>query len=715
MKTFLISKINILLSLLLVGVVATAGFLGYEFLIKNSKTIVPDFLGKDKQEVIEWCGQLSDPHACEFIYEETTNTEKDKVFQQSVSAGYELNGTITFRISSGIIKEIALPVLSSDTTKEDIEKWKTDNEITIVNYVEENSDTVEKGKIIRIEPTEKITKDTVVTVYISKGKKENDENSAGDFNIKYGEYLNLTVSEFENKVKELGLVPNHDTSRDTSSSSVKKGNIVWHGSGAYVRGEKINYGVCTEEVKGIEVKEGEYVGKTEAEFKVEATLLGLTANHDTSRDAYSSTIAKGSVVTHGFGTYVKDEKFNYGLSLGPKSGSQTSTSITVSKGAYVGKSESEFKSIAEGLGLNPVHNSEWDEETTDSSKAGKVCYHGYSSNYTKGENLRYGLYKSKAGSETPTTPSTGETIKIISTQFIDKSEAELKSAAEGYGLVPVHNPDWDVETGYASKVGLVCRNGYGTYVKGENFRYGLYKQSGSTGEETNPSTTEYIKITSTQFLNITEAEFKTESEKLGLVPVHNPDWDQETNDSSKNGKICRHGYANNYVKGENLRYGLYKYVETPAVEMVTIESKSGSTEADFQAYILDKGMVLGTKSTAYSSTVEEGRIISNDTGTLAKGSSINYVVSLGVEPESTASIMRPENYAALVKETYEATKTSLESALGSFTNITFEGVSSTKRVGQLEKITVNGDESYTAGSYPLSTPIVVYIVSEQTN
>ncbi|MBO7697978.1 MAG: hypothetical protein J6S38_02955, partial [Erysipelotrichaceae bacterium] len=373
MKLFLMNKLNILLSALLIGVVGVGSYFGVTTLIKGNRVIVPDFLGKDKQEAIVWCGQLSDSEACEFVFEDTSNTEKDKIFQQSVSAGNELKDKITFKISSGIVVEVAAPVISADTGRQDIENWKNENNVNTVNYVEEYSDTVAQGKIIRIEPTENIKSDTIVTVFISKGKKDDNSSSEGKIEVKSNAYINLTVSEFESKVKELGLVPNHRTSNDASSSSVKKGNIVWHGSGSYDKGETINYGVCTEEVKGISVKEGAYIGKTESEFKEIAESLKLKAVHNSSWDEETSDSTKvGKVCKHGYSNnYSEGEDFRYGLY---KLKSSASGEIKISMGQYVGKSEADFKKIAEDLGLKPNHDT--GRDTTSSTVAkGSVVTH----------------------------------------------------------------------------------------------------------------------------------------------------------------------------------------------------------------------------------------------------------------------------------------------------------------------------------------------------
>ena len=75
--------------------------------------------------------------------------------------------------------------------------------------------------------------------------------------------------------------------------------------------------------------------------------------------------------------------------------------------------------------------------------------------------------------------------------------------------------------------------------------------------------------------------------------------------------------------------------------------------------------------------------------------------------------MRPNYYEA--GDTYQQTKEKMQNYLSAFTNLSFVETTSDLRVGQIVKITVDGNESYSAGNYPISTPIKVYIVSKQTN
>ena len=77
--------------------------------------------------------------------------------------------------------------------------------------------------------------------------------------------------------------------------------------------------------------------------------------------------------------------------------------------------------------------------------------------------------------------------------------------------------------------------------------------------------------------------------------------------------------------------------------------------------------------------------------------------------------MRPNYYSA--SDTFDGTKQTILNALGALQNLTFQAVTSTsgEAVGQITKITVGGDESYSAGNYTIDTPVVVYIVSKQGN
>ncbi|MBQ5555752.1 MAG: hypothetical protein IIT44_08255, partial [Erysipelotrichaceae bacterium] len=219
-----------------------------------------------------------------------------------------------------------------------------------------------------------------------------------------------------------------------------------------------------------------------------------------------------------------------------------------------------------------------------------------------------------------------------------------------------------------------------------------------------------IYISSGKYIGKSESEFQAIATGLNLKPVHNEEWDTYS-DSVAKGYIVKHG-SGTYVKDENFRYGL-SLGKAPDVT-VTVADKSGSSEESFKSYIVSLGLKAGTRSEEYSDSVSAGNLIRNDTGSFKKGASVNYTVSLGKKETPSGNIMRPEKYQ--VGDTYDSTKQKMQSYLSVFTNVEYIGVTSTKGVGRLEKIEVgSAGSSYSAGSYPVDTPIKVYIVNKQQN
>lgn len=692
-------KINILLSFLLVGVLSLVGFLGYTYLDLSKKVEVPDFLGKNQSEVFDWCGKLDSKYSCEFVYEPSKDINKDIVFQQSLNGGSILQDKIIFKVSSELIKPVDLPQLYN-ATRAEIEKWQSTNKIADVKYVDENSDTVSKGTVIRIEPTGNIYQDTPVTVYVSSGpeKKQFDDK----IEVKVGEYKNLTVSQFETQVRSLGLVPNHSTSKDRADSSVKKGNIAWHGSGTYEPGETINYGICTEESSSgstdIVVKVGTYTGKTEEEFKKAATDLGLSPNHKTEKDAYSDTVAKGNIVWHGSGTYVKNETFNYGLSLG-KEGSPSEDDLYISKNKYVGITEEEFKKIATSLTLKPVHIEDRDAYS-DTVAKGSVVTHGYGQ-YEPNEDFNYGLSLGKKDSSSaPTT----DDLYITKDKYVGKSEEEFKKIATDLGLKPVHLTERDAYSDTIAK-GSIVTHGYGQYEVNEDFNYGLSKGKSDS------SSSDSVSVVSKA--NSSESDFKAYIEGLGLsLGIKSTEY----SDSVGEGKIIKND-TGTYKKGDKVNY-IVSLGKKESSEEIIVKSGVyiGKSESEFITIGTNLGLSPNhqTSRDAYSDTVAQGLVVWHGSGTYVKNETFNYGLSLGKKSVETGNIMRPEKY--IQGDTYEATKSNMQNYLSVFTNVKYEGVTSTKGVGKIEKIEVGTyGTSYEAGKYPIDTPITVYIVNKQSN
>ena len=401
----------------------------------KTSVIVEEFVGHNVQDVYNWCGQLDEDHECEITYEDVDGYEKDIVVEQSIQAGKKLKDTIKFTVASGNEKEIALPYVTEDVTVADIEAWRDAAGIKDLKFVYVTSDTVEKNHIIRIDPYVNVHKDTPITVTVSSGKAEPTSTT---IEIKLGDYIGLTVEEFESKAKALGLNPNHQTTRDRYNPDIKFGNIAWHGSGTYEKGETFNYGVC---INAITVSPGQYYGITEADFIKAAKALKLTPTHIDSRDGYSSKVAKGSIYTHGNGVYVEGEQFKYGLSKGP---------AKVESG-YEGAIEENFVSYLEMLELKG------DRKTSNSSSvsAGRIISYNYG-NYSSGDAVTYVV-------------SIGpESTSVNVPDFSGRSENEFLSFLSSNGLYAGSRTE---TTTSSYSRGTIVYNDNGNMAKGSRVNY----------------------------------------------------------------------------------------------------------------------------------------------------------------------------------------------------------------------------------------------------
>lgn len=748
------NKVNIILIILLALLLGGLGFFSYKLLFKEEKTLVPDFSESTVSEINTWCKSL-ETNPCTFENEYSDVVEKDHLIYQSISPDAELSDSITFIISLGKQLNIAAPEIKEGTTIEEIEAWVKENRLTNVTYTAQESDTVERNRIISISPAVVNSLDAQVTVIYSSGKKGSTEN----IDVEYGSMLNISEADFKEKTKKLGLTPTYDADRDDYSDTIKKGNIVWHGSGSYVKDEIIHYGISKGvDENSIKVEKYDYVGLTLEEFKTAVGKLGtkgLTANHNESMDAYSSSVTKGNVVEHGSGSYAEQEKISYGLSLGPKDGE-----IIISGGTYVDETFDSFKTAVEALNLKPLHKESWDVE--DNTKtAGKIAKHG-SGSYEKDENISYGVYVNTAKASD---------YEIKKDKYAGKTYEEFENAVKVLGLTPVHRSEWDVKDN-SKKNNTISRNGEGTYVKGENISYGLY-----ISDSSEKPTSGIVTIKSNEYAGKTLAEFKTSVEKLGLTAEKSTshlddysstypegtilwhgsgEWDlSDPNDRvihyslskgnktpvktvtvasghendtevnfksyitglgltcSKSGttysdSIAKGGIiytAGTYNEGANVAY----YISNGPDTRLNVTSYAGKTKTEFLSFLSSKGLVAGTESSEDSKTVEIGSIVRNDTGTFNKGDSINYTVSTGI------SLGTFEVISANETNTFEGSKTAITNYLKmlGFTNITINGVTviGDDQLGIVQSIKVNGT-TIVAGKYSYNVPIVIDICNK---
>lgn len=445
MKTFFENKINILLVIILSVSLVGIGYLGYRyFFVKEDTIIVPDFKDKSVDEVISWCNDNGLTDACVITYENDDEIDKDNVVYQSIKADEKFVDKISFVISKGKVEKkedetIEVIKLEDDTTKENVEKWVKDNELTNVEYIQEKTDDYDKGVVFKIEPITIKSKDDEIKVFISLGKKDDVDEEDDDTDyiiVKENAYVGLSLDEFKTKVKALILsVGDHVSEWDEFSSEIEEGKIIWHGSGEhYVVNEGVRYSLSLGE--GIVLDEEKYLGLTEDEFKAAMEKIGLKAVTDGDNDKYSDYDAglirwyKSNI------TYKKGDIVYYSISKGKK------TVVTVDETKYLGLSEADFIAKMKELGLVPYNDgdnaklSDYEKGCVRWYKTGKTYYLGDQINYSvsagkyeyydidadtyEGDSVddfiaymtRKGLYAGNKTSEYSNTISKGRIIRV---------------------------------------------------------------------------------------------------------------------------------------------------------------------------------------------------------------------------------------------------------------------------------------------------------------
>lgn len=273
--------------------------------------------------------------------------EKDETFNYGLSLGE--NDKETYYVSYGDYKD-----KTEAEFKEAVTKLTTNGLIPLHDESkDEYSNTIAKGNICWHGCGEYEDKEQI-KYGLSLGKDEKDDSPV---TLTSGQYVGLSLTEFNAKMAELGLKPEHSKEHsDAYSDKYEKDSIIWHGSGTWdiKNGDDvIHYTVSLGKKesesgsKTVHIDSGAYVGKTYAEFESAVKALGITPRYRKEWDAYSDTIAKGSIIKNGTGDYEvnnPNDPISYGLSLGP------SVKVTVEN--YAGKTETAFKNYINGINVN---------------------------------------------------------------------------------------------------------------------------------------------------------------------------------------------------------------------------------------------------------------------------------------------------------------------------------------------------------------------------
>ena len=214
------------ISLLLVGILMITGSSD-----KSEKIIVPDLIGRNIDEV------MADPDITDnfTVKEATERQESDRpvgeILEQDPNADGKKKATkgtiITVTVSSGgeNVRDTYKVIDFTGKTLDYVQAALASRDIKC-EVVEEYSDDVEEGKVIRTDPEAgaELEKGATLTVYISKGKQKDDNE-----NVAVPGLLGMTEDEARAALEAKGLKIG---SVDSVDSSAEAGSVVWQSQDA---------------------------------------------------------------------------------------------------------------------------------------------------------------------------------------------------------------------------------------------------------------------------------------------------------------------------------------------------------------------------------------------------------------------------------------------------------------------------------------------------
>lgn len=445
----------------------------------------------------------------------------------------------------------------------------------------------------------------------------------------------------------------------------------------------------------------DFSGMNEEEIKKWANENAATVNIEYE---YSDDVLKGKVIRQNYeeGTKIsKDKSINIIISNGKADDAEINV-----PDSYLGYSEADFVRNIEELGLKTSKQS----KTYKSSKYKTGSIYAYDSTsdgnvFKKGDTVKYWLVDNEAVQV--------EEV-VVPDSYLGYTEANFIKAIEALGL----KVSKQTKTYTSSKYQTGCIYAYDstsdgiTFKKGDSVKYWLVDNGNSVQNEE--------VIVPDSYLGYTEANFIKAIEGLGLKASKQ----SQTYKSNKYQTGCIYSYDSTsdgivFKKGDTVKYWL---VDNTVVveEDVTLTNLVGKAYTYAYNKLVEAGLNV-SKVETYSDSVAKDYVISMNPGAnnkVKKGSTVTLTVSKGPEPVATASILAPNFIISSYSTTsFEDTKNGLITYFSGqgFTNVSYVGISSTKTVGQIESVSVNGNTGYSAGDYPLNTPIVVQIVSTRLN
>ena len=655
---------KILLGIVAVLLLAVCGT--FIFILTRDKPVVlEDFTDKPISEVTSWLEEnkvKSDRYA--IIYEEDDKIEKDHVVRQNYPEGYKLtkDDKLKIVVSNGSPVHLIELIDMNGMDEQTIRAYMEEAGFTDWSFNYEVSDTIEKGKFIKINTEEKsVMSDTAIIITLSVGKENvGVDITMPDLTSNYS-LDNIKAWAATNNIKlDIKYEYSDDKPKGTVFyQSITQGSMIKTGDNLTIKISN-GKGIVLKDLTGISYEEAK---KYVADSGIKATFINYHSDV-TKKDYVISTTPAASTIAEG-------QNVNIYISLG---------SVIVPD--LIGKKEADVITF-----INTENKNIYDKN-----------------NYVKYEIKIDNTSDKPEGTIIKTSPAKDEALKFKSTLTVtvagkksatveskkDITVDELKTYLEGLNM-KLGTKTREVYSDYA--YGKVVRNDEGVMVEGTSVNYvtslGKYQPDVS------------------KFNGSTEDSIRTAINNANAAEAGG--WVFATSESYSDS--VSKGSAFNCASNSNTKTINCTISKGAEPKPITINNDdwTGKDVGSLTAFLTEKGL-SGASGESYSDVYGAGTIISVTSGTYYKGDTVGYIVSKGQDPANAKIVINDAKVAILnayPKDgmTYDTTKNYATNLLHQwgFTNIDVQGVTSDEPQGTL----IN--HNLTSGEYKASDHITVTI------
>ena len=581
--------------------------------------------------------------------------------------------------------------------EDEVVAWSIENEVQdSFEYKHEYDEQVEAGKVIYQSLKEGETIEENVLIIVSDGPDKTNYIQIPVDTLK-------TQESFDAWALDKGL--NNIKYEYIDDSDLDEGSIISIDPSELKAEDLVTVKVSSK--KNIDVPDFSYMSSDEIEKWAKENDVKVVYNYEAS-DVKKDGFVKQSVKA-GNRVSAKDT-----ITIVLSSGKAKDTGKAyIDETKYLGMKEEDFLKELKELGFKNVVKI--DEVYSSKRKEGTICYYLPDGNVNLETKIEYKVSKGDKDS--------AKTAYIDETKYLGMKEDEFLKELKDLGFSNIVKIAETTSTKY--KEGTICY--YlpdGKQELDTKIEYKIVKQAAS-------DKTAYID--ENKYLGVKEETFLKELKDLGFSNVTKIG---EVDSKYPAGTICYYLPDGKQKLDTKIEYKISKASSTSKTAYIDEYKYLGVNETDFLKELMGMGFTDLTKiDSIYSDKYKEGTICYYlPDGNQKLDTTISYKVSLGKKPADPKPEEKPEPEKEPVKEgnilslaiyqdtksgsSYDETKNNMTAALvttGGFSKVTFKGVASEKALGQIISISVNGNTSYKAGSYPVDTPIVIEICNKDTS